>query len=131
MLAHGADAIMKARLKGFRPVGLVIVSLVGPVDEENEVVIAEPEVDYDWDWVAGLPVMIFIRGSVNWRKQAMAIKVAGPSKVMMWDVDSNRGCDVLLKPVTDAGEVRRHGWGWVLDFISWQECDNEDFNKCN
>lgn len=131
MVAQGADAILKARLKGFRPVGLIIVSLVGPFDEENEVVIAEHDVDYDWTWAAGLPVVMFMNGAVNWRKTALAIKAVGPSKLMMWDVSLNRGCDVLLKPVMEAGEIRRHGWGWVLDFISWQECDNEDFNKCN
>ena len=131
MIAHGASPILAARLKGMRPAGLIIVSMIGPVDEVNEVVMTEPDVDYDWAWVVGLPIVIYINGSLNWRKTTLAIKTALPSKLMLWDVDSERGCDVLLKPVIDAGEIRRHGWGWMLDFISWQECDNEDFKKCN
>ena len=47
-LPYGAKTILEARINGQRPADLLIVSLVGAVDESNPVIVAKPDAKYDW-----------------------------------------------------------------------------------
>ena len=68
---------------------------------------------------------------INWRPTMMAIRKATPRYMWVWDVDTERGATVFLKPSHPASEPKpARNWEWVLDFSSWLDCQNEAY-KCN
>lgn len=134
MIAPGADHIVKARMRGYRPADTVVVSLIGGVALENPTVLPDPSLEYDWRWIKGLDVALFIAPGVEWRDVAMALKQADPSYLVVWDVHSNRGAEVLWRPVfpvEDAPQnlkmVAHCGWYWNLDFSPFHEEENEAY----
>jgi hypothetical protein len=138
MIAPGSEGILKTRLKGYRPTDTIVVSLVGRVEVDNPQALPERSVKYDWRWVKGLDIAIFINATVDWRNTAMEIKQADPRYLCIWDVDSNRGAQILWQPVCVAGEAKNTegmvlscGWYWRMDFSNFHEEDNGVFIRHN
>jgi hypothetical protein len=131
MIATNAKSIVKARMQGFRPDELILISLVGRISERNHTVLADPGQVYDWRWVRDLDICVYIDGACDWRAAMLTIRKAMPRIMWVWDVDSQRGASVFLKPSHPASEPKpARSWDWVLDFTSWFDCQNEAY-KCS
>lgn len=130
ILATNAQPILAARMKGLKPSDMVIVSLVGPVGMENPTVFAKPEVAYDWRWVRGLDICLYLNDDQDWPDILKAIALQRPEHLNLWSYSGEWGCKVYLIP-TSADIVRSvRSWKYELDFMPWFDFQNKDFIKC-
>lgn len=126
-LATNADKILAARLRGMKPADMVIVSLVGPVAAENPVVLAEALDAYDWRWVRGLDVCMYLNDEQDWPGILKAIALHRPASLTLWNLMDQWGAEVYLVPAAaDMGRPVRH-WKYELDFLPWMDFQNTDF----
>lgn len=129
-LAEGAQAIIAQRMKGYKPADMVIVSLCGKVKTNNPLVLADASKAYDWRWVRGLDVCLYIADAVDWPGLMKAIALCRPDNLCLWDHGGAWGATVYLPPtVDDLGKPRRF-WKFELDFLPWLDCQNDDFLHC-
>jgi len=126
-LPENATPILQARMKGLRPAGLVIVSLRGRVLTQQPLVLAELGVDYDWRWVRGLDVCVYVCDRDAWALTLKAIALAEPANLDVWNPDDKCGMHVYLIPT--AKDVGKPVSMWIrkLDFLKWLPCQNNDF----
>jgi hypothetical protein len=75
-LARNAQDILAARLRGFKPDEMVMVSLGGPLHTANKVVFAAPDTEYDWRWVRGLDIGVWISDAPNWAEAGLPVRLA-------------------------------------------------------
>ena len=57
-LPYGAAEIVANRQLGKRPAEMVLVSLIGPLREDQPVIVAKPGRAYDWRFLVGLDVLV-------------------------------------------------------------------------
>ncbi len=130
MIATNAQAILDARMQGFKPDEMILVSLVGKISATNHTVLAKPGTVYDWRWARGLDVCVYIEDGQDWRSVVLALAKSMPGSLALWDAPGKRGANVYLKPSHPAHEPKpSHKWEWVLDFSSWFDCENAEFAK--
>jgi hypothetical protein len=130
MIATNAEAILAARMKGLKPADMVIVSLVGPVGMDNPTVFAKPEVAYDWRWVRGLDVCLYLNDDQEWPDLLKTIALQRPEHLNLWSHSGEWGAKVYLVPTaTDIAKPVR-SWKYELDFLPWLDFQNKDFLKC-
>jgi hypothetical protein len=127
VITQNAQRIVDARLRGFKPDGLVLVSMVGHVVAENPVVHAVPDVNYDWRWVRGLEVCVYVDGRGDWAETVKAIAQHKPAYLAIWNSAHQWGADVYLVPTSDDIGKPMRQWGWQLDFLAWLDFQNDDF----
>lgn len=118
-------------MKGEKPCDLVIVSLVGPVDEGNPVVIADGP-DHDWRFCRGLNVCIFGKVGTPNQQVARAIAPSVPQKLFLWDVEAKEGLD-LLTHIRESSINKRPGefkpTDWVVTPHKWSAWENKQFEE--
>lgn len=130
-LPHGASRILESRMKGEKPSDLVIVSLVGPVDEGNPVVLANgPE--HDWRFCRGLHVCIFGKVGTPNRQTGLAIGSNIPSRLYLWDVEAKEGTELIVHLRESAlkkraGEFKTSDWAAIL--WPWSDWQNRTFQE--
>lgn len=126
-LAINAPAILAARMKGLKPADMVIVSLVGPVGAENPTVFAKPEGEYDWRWVRGLDVCLYLHDDQEWAELLKAIALNRPAFLNLWSHAGQWGAKVYLVPT--AADIAKpvRSWKYELDFLPWMDFQNKDF----
>lgn len=129
-LALNAQPIVTARLKGFKPSELVLVSLVGHVEAANHVVRALPGVDYDWRWAHGLEVCVYVDDSTNWVDALKSIAKQRPAYLCVWNCYAHWGAKVYLHPTPDDITKPVRQWFYELDFLPWLDFQNQDFIEC-
>jgi len=130
MIATNAEPILKARLKGMRPEHMVAISMVGPLGLDNPTVFAKPEVKYDWRWVRGLDVCLYLEDSQDWPGIAKDIALQHPQHFSLWNHAEAWGATIYLIPQpSDLGKPVRY-WKWELDFTPWLDFQNKDFAEC-
>lgn len=129
-LATNAKAILDARMKGFKPADMVLVSLVGPVGADNPTVFAKPALPYDWRWVRGLDVCLYLLDEQEWHITLKDIALHRPEHLSLWSADGKWGAKVYLIPTAQdiAKPVRM--WKYELDFLPWMDFQNDDFITC-
>lgn len=127
MIPHGAQRIIDARQKGMKPAELVLVSMIGRLNENNPTVYADPRREYEWFWARGLQVCIFASTEVSWRAVALPIKRQSPSALYLWDADRREGAEVFLIPNMADLDKPRNEWRLNLDFLPWLPSQNEEF----
>ena len=127
MIANNAQLILNARKRGLAPSGLIIVSLIGRINDQNHTVYANPQKSYDWLWARGLQICIYAAQEVQWQSIARSIASARPSWLGLWDVDRHQGTDVFLLPHISDIEKPKSEWRWNLDFLPWLPFQNEEF----
>jgi hypothetical protein len=127
VIATNAQPILDARKRGLAPAGLVIVSLIGQICEQNHTVYANPQKAYDWRWVHGLKICIYAVPDVQWQATTRSIAYARPSWLGLWDAVRHEGTDVLLLPHIADIEKPKSEWRWNLDFLPWLRFQNEEF----
>ena len=127
MIPNGAQRIIDARKKGMKPAKMVLVSLIGRINEKNPTVYANPSNEYDWSWLRGLQVCVYTTSDANWRPVARSIASQRPSFFGLWDADRREGADVYFLPDVVDIEKPRSEWRWNLDFLPWLPFQNEEF----
>ena len=98
MIATNAKKIVDLRANGYRPNEMILVSLVGKIDELNHTVFAMPKFEYDWRWCAGLDICVYADSSVDWMPTVVAISQAKPRYLSLWDFDRKEGSEIWLLP---------------------------------
>lgn len=126
-LPNGAKPVVDARLKGLKPAELLIVSLVGPVGEQNHTVYANAGTEYDWRWVVGLDLCLYVKNGMKWRETLEAVAKCRPNWLGLYNVDQFKGATASYLPRVEDIEKPRNQWRWVLDFLPWSKWQNEEF----
>lgn len=130
MIATNAAEIIAARMKGFKPVDMVIVSLVGPVPSIVPIVFAKVGMAYDWRWVRDLDICLYIGAEDDWSTILKDIALQRPEHLNVWSYTEDWGAKVYLVP-TAADIVKPVSqWRYELDFLIWMDFQNEDFKAC-
>ena len=126
-----AGEIILARKRGFKPADLILVSLVGRIDELNHTVYANPENDYEWLWAAQIKICIFAQSGIDWQRTARSVASQRPSYLCLWDVNRQEGADIHYLPHFDDIEKPKSKWRWELDFLTWTPYQNQEFSSCS
>ena len=129
-LALNAKPILDARMRGFKPDCLTLVSLVGSVSAENHVVRAIPGNDYDWRWVHGLEICVYVGERLDWVDTMKAIAKCRPANLTLWNCFLHAGANVYLIPTADDVCQPVAKWQYELDYLSWMDFQNDDFINC-
>lgn len=130
-LPYGAQPIIEARLRtGAKPEDMVIVSLVGPLEDGNPVVLADgPE--HDWRFLRGLRVCVFGKVGTPNRQTAIAIGTCLPSWLALWDMESKEGADVIVHIRESALDLPkdqlRKSANWTAILWPWSPWQNKIF----
>lgn len=130
MIAPNAQPIIDARLQGLKPDGLVLVSMAGNVLADNQVVRAVPAVTYDWRWVRGLEICVYVDECCEWVPTLKAIAKQRPAYLAIWNSAAKWGARVFLVPTPEEVEKPMRLWTWELDFLVWLDFQNDDFVAC-
>lgn len=130
MIALNAQPIVDARMRGFKPDDLVLVSLVGHVSAANPVVRAIPGTLYDWRWVRDLELCVYVGERGDWVQTLKAIALQRPAYLAIWNCSEHWGARVYLVPRTDDIERPQRQWQYELDFLPWLDFQNDDFLQC-
>lgn len=126
-LPLNAKPILDARMRGFKPSDMVIVSMVGHVESQNPVVRAIPATDYDWRWVRDLEVCVYIGERLDWLDTLKAIAKQRPDYLCVWNSFGHWGAHVYLIPTADDVAKPVRDWTYELDYLAWLEFQNGDF----
>lgn len=131
MIAANAQPILEARLRGFKPDELVLVSLIGRIDAANHTVRAIPSNAYDWRWVRDLELCVYIGDGQDWVDTLKAIALQRPAYLSLWNTAERWGARSYLVPTAAdiAKPVRQ--WTYELDFLPWLDFQNEEFLQWN
>lgn len=127
MTPTGAAPILQARINGKRPADMLIVSMVGRVQEANPVILADGN---DWRFVEGLKVCVFAKRGKPFRELCKQIAYCGPAWLGLWDVENREGADVYL--TLDPEKIDKHGFtinDFNLDFDAWIPWQNRIFEE--
>lgn len=127
MIAANAKPIIEARQRGMKPREMILVSLIGRLNEPNHTVYANAVKPYDWLWARGLEICIYATPEINWRDTVLAIAAARPSLLLLWDADRKQGADVYFLPRVDDLTKPKTDWRWDLSFLPWRKSQNEAF----
>jgi hypothetical protein len=127
IIAPNAQAILDVRRKGLKPAELILVSMIGRLNEPNHTVYASSSKQYDWMWARGLQVCIYATAGIQWRGVARDLASAKPSWLGLWDADLHEGTDVFLLPDTSDIDKPQTDWRWNFHFLPWLPCENKDF----
>jgi hypothetical protein len=127
MIAQNAQPILAARLRGFRPDEMVMVSLIGRITSPNQTVYAKPDEAYDWRWVRGLDVCVCIDNAPNWAPIVKAIALQRPDYLCIWHETQHWGARVYVIPTADDIRKPVQLWTYELDFLEWLDFQNRDF----
>lgn len=130
MIAEHADRIIDARLKGRRPADMVIIFLGAPQKTNNPFVIAKPGVAYDWRWVRGLDVCLYVSNADDWGSLAKDIALQRPDYLGIWNLEDKWGATVWLIPTADDVTRPVRQWRYDIDFTVWMDFQNRDFIAC-
>jgi hypothetical protein len=130
MIAKNAEKIAEARAKGYKPDEMILVSLIGRINEPNHTVYAVPGRDYDWSWARGLQVCIYVTSGLDWDKVGRPIANLKPSYLALWDAGRSEGAELWLQPAVADIEKPRDQWRWVWEYMPWTPEQNWRF-ACN
>lgn len=144
----GAKPILEMRLNGQRPAMPVLVSLVGRLPSfDGPLVIADPEVAYDWTFLAGLETHVWLREGVGARRTLLALASHDAALLQVWDVDLQQGAWVMvdtpaadarmeaalekrsLRLIRSAWQKRYEGGGVEVWLAPWGEIMNEEYAR--
>ncbi len=98
-LPYGAAEIITTRKAGKKPADMILVSLVGPLREQNPVVVARAEKAYDWRFLTRLEVLIVATTSTSKASLARLVESILPHKpsyVGVWFADRQAGMHVAF-----------------------------------
>jgi hypothetical protein len=131
MIAANAQPILDARMRGFKPDEMVLVSLVGKINAANHTVHAKPHIAYDWRWVRDLDVCVHVDQQTDWVPALKAIASERPKHLSLWNSAESWGAKVYLVPTAEDVSKPVRQWAYELDFLPWLDFQNEEFSQWN
>ncbi len=133
MLATNAQKILDLRKRGYKPDEMILVSLVGRIDELNHTVYAVAKNDYDWSWCRGLDICVYASSSVDWLKTINAIARNKTRFLAVWDIDRKEGAEFWFMPCEKALSKPQMGFKMKLIPNPWCSLQNKMFSGelCN
>ena len=131
MIPSGAKAIIDARRRGMKPADMIIVSLIGPVDEANPTVLANPGSEYDWRWSVGLKICVFVdqKTADKAKSVLLAIGRERPDWLALWHVDRYEGGQAWVLPTVASIDKPKSLWQYALTYLSWEPLQSTDFAR--
>lgn len=130
LLPANAQAILDARMKGFKPADMVIVSMVGPVGSDNPTVFAKDGEKYDWRWVRGLTVCLYFADDLDWPTMLKEIGLQRPEHMELWNQAAQWGAHAFLEPTATDVAKPPNKWRYELGFLPWMDFQNRDYIEC-
>lgn len=124
---NGAQQVIDARKKGFKPAELLIISLIGKANEINHTVYAASGGDYDWRWMVGISACIYVKPGVIWKPLALSVAKANPSWLGVYDVELFKGADLFAIPCIEDIKKPKSHWRYKLEFLPWMDYQNKTF----
>lgn len=110
-LPYGAAEIVALRSSGKRPADALLISFVGPLRENNPVIVAQASRSYDWRFVVALPVVVIAETTTpRLGLIVKALEGESPLGLSVWFADRQDGVNILIdgyRPRTKTG--RRMG----------------------
>lgn len=133
MIATNAAKIINLRANGYRPDELILVSLVGRIDEPNHTVFADSRQAYDWRWARGLDICVYASSAVKWFGTIKALADCRPKLLALWDVDRKEGAEFWMLPDETTIDLPSNQWRWKLIPHPWCAMENHIFESdaCN
>lgn len=102
-LPYGGEAIASLRKKGKRPADMVLISLIGPLrDEDNPVVVARLGYQYAWNFLAGLECLVVANSrqpKIAIREILDALKALPVRYLGLWLADRQNGLNCIVDGV--------------------------------
>ena len=130
LIPSGAEKIITARVKGFRPADMVLIFVKKQQASANPLVVADAHVAYDWRWVRGLEVCLMVNDDDDWGVMAKDVAKQRPGFLGIWNYVGNWGATIYLVPTADDVHKPVRQWFYDLDFLPWMEFQNDDFLNC-
>lgn len=127
LIPTGAERIIAARVKGYRPADMVLVCLRHSRESGNPLVVADAHVAYDWRWVRGLDVCLMVNEDDDWGAMAKDIAKQRPSFIGIWNDVGMWGATIYLIPTLADTTRPVRTWNYDLDFLPWMDFQNDDF----
>lgn len=128
MIPPGSEKIIAARMKGKKPAAMVLVTLgEAPTGVDNPVVKASPAIAYDWRFVRGLEVCVYVTDDDDWPMLVKDIAMQRPDYLGLWNRVGKWGAHVYLPPTADSVDKPVRNWRYELDFLPWMDFENQDF----
>lgn len=127
MIAQNAQKVIQRINAGHKVDDLLIVSLIGQVYEQNQTIFANPSLDYDWSWCAGLDIVVYAQHNVEWQKTVLGILASKPSFFAIWDFEKKEGCEVSLLPDPETIDKPRSQWKWFPYYYMWSAVENQAY----
>lgn len=128
MLATNALKILELRKRGYKPDEMILVSLVGKIDELNHTVYAVAKNEYDWSWCKGLDICVYASSGVDWLPTIKAIADAKPHFLAVWDIDRKEGAEFWRLPCEKALSKPQHELKMKLIPNPWCSLQNKMFS---
>jgi hypothetical protein len=126
-LPNGAAPILKARLEGSKPAEMLIVSLIGRIEDTNHTIYANAAAEYDWRFLRGLKVCVYVNNGCKFAETMKAIAKCRPEYLGLYNVDQFAGAHAYYLPRVEDIEKPKSQWRHVLDFLPWTKWQNEEF----
>lgn len=127
MIATNSQKIINLRKNGYRPDEMILISLVGKIDELNHTVFAVPSIEYDWKWCRELDICVYANSAVIWQPIINSISLENPRFLALWDVDRKEGAEFYRSLNLNCSDANLRHSGTVLDFIDWCSIANRIF----
>lgn len=127
-IPSGAGAVIAARKTGMKPSEMLIVSMVGKVNESNHTIYINPDSEYDWRWIVGLKVCVYVKQGVEWRETLIAMAKCKPEWLGLYNLDQFKGATASYLPRIEDIEKPKNQWRYVLDFLPWTAWQNDEFS---
>ena len=128
MLATNAQKIVELRKRGYKPDEMILVSLVGKIDELNHTVYAIAKNEYDWKWCRGLDICVYASSGVDWFQTIKAIADTKPRYLAIWDVDRKEGAEFWRLPCEKALDKPQRELKMKLIPNPWCSIQNKMFS---
>lgn len=130
MMPYGAREITELRRIGKRPADMVFVSLIGPLNENNPVVVIKANRDYDWRFLVALDVLVVTQTSSEGLGAVVkSIQMSAPRSLSVWFADRQDGLNQVVAGVPlktkcgrRMGAVQRIGYAGLGVDTAHQEC---------
>lgn len=129
-LPFGAWRILDARKKGKKPADMVLVSLVGKLEDElNPVVQALPEATHDWAWARGLKVCFWTTPQEYDPRHIIDCAKCQPEAIYLWDATNEFGFFISYLPTVESITKPKEQWDWRITADRWLPFQEKAFKE--
>ena len=127
LIPTGAERIIAARMKGYRPADMVLIFAGKARETANPHVVADLHIAYDWRWIRQLDACLMVNDEDDWGAMAKDLAKQRPGFLGIWNYVGNWGATIYLVPTPQDVCKPVRQWIYDLDFLPWMDFQNDDF----